>query len=63
MGRTLWGMEVGNLMRFSAAKYTKGTANWTQGFGILRVEGSKVSPQIVPIERDGSFIVDGKVFG
>jgi len=63
MGRTLWGMEVGNLMRFSATKYTKGTANWTQGFGIVRVEGSKVSPQIVPIEKDGSFIVDGKVFG
>jgi hypothetical protein len=56
-------MEVGNLMRFSAAKYTKGTANWTQGFGILRVQGAKVSPQIVPIERDGSFIVDGKIFG
>jgi predicted phosphodiesterase len=62
VGRTLYGMEVGNLMQFSSAKYTKGTANWTQGFGILRIEGSKVSPQIVPIERDGSFIVDGKLF-
>jgi len=62
IGRTLYGMEVGNLMDFKYATYTKGTANWTQGFGILRVEGSKVKPEIVPIERDGSFIVDGKLY-
>lgn len=63
VGRTLWGVEVGNLMDFRRAKYTKGTANWTQGFGILTIVGSKVAPQLVPIERDGSFIVEGKVYG
>ena len=63
VGRTLYGMEVGNLMNFAEAKYTKGTANWTQGFGILRIHGSRVAPQLVPIERDGSFIVEGKVYG
>lgn len=55
--RTLWGFEVGNLMDMAKAKYAK-THNWQQGFGLLYVEGSRVTPVPVPIEKK-SFIVEG----
>lgn len=61
---TLWGMEVGNLMDMRKASYLKaGSGNWQQGFGLLTVDGTKVSPQLVPIHKDGTFVVDGKRFG
>ena len=61
---TVWGMEVGNLMSYKEAKYVKaGLFSWQQGFGILHVDGNVVTPQIVPINRDGSFVVNGKVWG
>ena len=64
IGHTLYGLEVGNLMSFSSAKYLKGgSGNWQQGFGILYVNNKKVSPVFVPIEKDGSFIVEGKTYG
>lgn len=63
LNRTLWGFEVGNLMDFRQAAYTHGTANWQQAFGIIYVDRKKVTPIMVPIERDGSFIVEGKVYG
>jgi hypothetical protein len=56
--RTLYGFEVGNLMSLEAAKYTKGIANWQQGFGLLYVDGSRVTPVPVPIEKK-SFVVEG----
>jgi hypothetical protein len=55
--RILYGMEVGCLMDFKQAKYTK-THNWQQGFGILYVDGKKVSPSPIPIENK-SFVVEG----
>ncbi len=59
-----FGLEVGNLMSFSSAKYLKGgSGNWQQGFGILYVKNKKVAPVFVPIEKDGSFIVEGKTYG
>jgi len=62
--RTLWGMEVGNLMDAKQASYLKaGISNWQQGFGILWVDGKTVVPQLVPIARDGSFFAEGKVWG
>lgn len=62
--RTLWGMEVGNLMDAKQASYLKGgISNWHQGFGVLWVDGKKVTPQLIPIERDGSFTFQGKVWG
>jgi hypothetical protein len=64
IGHTLYGLEVGNLMDFKSAKYLKGgSGNWQQGFGILYVNNKKVSPVFVPIEKDGSFIVEGKTYG
>ncbi len=55
--RTMYGMEVGCLMDFRQAKYTK-THNWQQGIGILYVDGNKVSPVLVPIQNK-SFVVEG----
>ena len=59
--RTLWGFEVGNLMDLKTAKYTKGIANWQQGFGILYVDGNKVTPTPVPIINK-SFIIEGEAY-
>ena len=61
--RTVWGMEVGNLMDAKQASYLKGgISNWQKGFGVLWVEGKKVTPQLVPINQDGSFSFLGKVW-
>lgn len=61
--RTVWGMEVGNLMNQGLASYLKaGIANWQQAIGILTIDGKNVTPQLIPIHRDGSFIVNGKAY-
>lgn len=68
--KTYFGMEVGHLMRVDRADYL-GPAkfnNWSNAFGILWVhrEGAKqkatVVPQLIPIEPDGAFYVDGVKF-
>jgi hypothetical protein len=62
--KTVWGMEVGNLMSYKEAKYIKaGLFSWQQGFGILYVDGNTVTPHLIPIQKDGSFVVNGKVWG
>jgi len=55
--RTLYGFEVGNLMDMKKATYAK-THNWQQGFGLLYIEGSTVTPCPIPIEKK-SFVVEG----
>ena len=61
--RTVWGMEVGNLMNQRLASYLKaGIANWQQAIGILTIDGKNVTPQLIPLHSDGSFIVNGKVW-
>lgn len=58
---TVWGFEVGNLMDLKQARWLPGGhANWQTAFGILRVNGDRVSPELVPIHADGSFVVDGQ---
>jgi len=60
--KTIWGMELGNLMNYRSAKYIKaGLFTWQQGFGILHVDGKTVVPQIVPIVNN-SFTVEGKTW-
>jgi hypothetical protein len=60
--KTIWGMELGNLMNYSSAKYIKaGLFTWQQGFGILHVDGKTVVPQLVPIVNR-SFTVEGKTW-
>jgi hypothetical protein len=51
-------------MKQKQATYLKaGIANWQQAFGILYIDGNKVTPKLVPIHSDGTFVVDGKVWG
>jgi hypothetical protein len=59
--RTVYGMEVGNLMDMNRAGYLKsGGANWQTAFGIFFVDGRKVSPHIVYMHADGSFVWEGR---
>ena len=61
---TRWGMEVGHLMDVSKAHYLKaGHADWQSAFGVLYRRGDKVHPVIVPIQKDGSFCVEGIWYG
>lgn len=60
--RTLWGVEVGNLMDMKQAQYLNGaTANWQQGFAIVRVDQDHVNAQTIPI-TGGKFVVDGETY-
>ncbi len=63
IGRVLHGVEVGNLMDFKQAHYTKGVANWQQAFAIIYVNKAKVQVDLINIEKDGTFIVSGKSYG
>ena len=63
IGRVLHGVEVGNLMDFKQAAYTKGVANWQQAFAIMYIHKSKVQVDLINIEKDGTFIVAGKCYG
>ncbi|GLY55366.1 hypothetical protein [Lentzea sp. NBRC 102530] len=67
---SIFGMEVGHMMDIRGAEYLgKARANnWGTAFGILRVhEGNKkkvrVYPELVPVELDGSFVVEGQRYG
>jgi predicted phosphodiesterase len=57
------GFEVGHLMDTTQAYYTRGTFNWQQGFGILYVDRKGVTPVTIPIDKSGSFVVEGKRYG
>lgn len=59
----LTGFEVGHLMDTTQAYYTRGTFNWQQGFGILYVDRKGVTPVTIPIDKSGSFVVEGKRYG
>lgn len=63
LGRVLRGIEVGHLMDFKKAGYTKGTANWQQAFLVVYVDKKKVFPVLTYFEKDGSFIFEGKTYG
>lgn len=59
---TLTGVEVGNLMNMKLAQYLKGgTANWQQGFAVVKVDGPHVHVDTIPIMR-GRFVVDGVTY-
>lgn len=61
--RTLYGLEVGHAMDMRKATYLKGGyGNWHQAFGILWVDGNRVTPQLVFMREDASFTIDGKVW-
>lgn len=59
------GLEVGHFMDITKADYLKKkgvAANWQQSFGILHIHGSKVYPQLVQVDYDGEFSVEGKLY-
>jgi hypothetical protein len=59
--RTVFGHEVGCLMDMGKAGYLKsGGANWNLSFGIHFVDGKKVSPHVVYMRPDGSFVWEGR---
>jgi hypothetical protein len=56
------GMEVGHMMDIPSAEYL-GRArlnNWGNAFGILWLNNDEVFPQLVPINPDGHFMVNGQ---
>lgn len=60
---TLWGVEAGNIMDKKKASYLKaGAGNWQMAVSILEVNGKSVTPIIVPINKDGSFTIYGKLY-
>lgn len=62
--RVLSGVEVGHLMDMRKAHYLKsGSANWQTAFAIFDVAKDVVTPQVIPVGRNGAFIVDGKRYG
>lgn len=63
LGRVLRGVEVGHLMDLKQAGYTKGTANWQQAFAIVEEHEKNVQVSLIYIEKDGTFIVQGKRYG
>lgn len=59
--RTLWGVETGNLMQKAKASYLKaGAGNWQMGIAILEIVDKTLTPTLIPIEKDGSFVALGK---
>jgi len=63
LGRVLWGLEVGNLVDLASSgmAYTRGYANWQQGFAVAYVQDRKV--QVIPIPiNNHSFIFEGKTY-
>jgi hypothetical protein len=57
------GMELGHISDLRKVSYLPtGYANWQMAFGILRVHGRRVDPELHLIAPDGSFTFDGMVF-
>ncbi|WP_344961210.1 hypothetical protein [Streptomyces thioluteus] len=58
---TLTGVEIGHLMDVRKATYLGPArlANWQRSFAIAYVQGKHVTPHIIPVRSDGSFIVEG----
>lgn len=62
---TRYGLEVGHFMDLTKADYLKKKgvgANWQQAFGILHIHGEKVYPQLVPVDYNGNFSVEGRLY-
>lgn len=65
MNRRLTGLEVGHFMDMTKADYLKKkgvAANWQQAFGIVEVCGSTVQANLIEVDINGNFIVDGVLY-
>ncbi|GIG61158.1 hypothetical protein Lfu02_55300 [Longispora fulva] len=59
--RTIVGFECGHMMQVSKATYLKdGRGNWQSGFGVMWIDGIKVTPVGVPMRQDGGFVFGGE---
>ncbi|MFI6049030.1 hypothetical protein ACIBCO_02950 [Streptomyces violascens] len=60
--RTLTGVELGHLMDINKAAYlgSERIANWQSAFGLFHIDGTTVTPHIIPVSRTGSFLVEGE---
>ncbi|MFE4355096.1 hypothetical protein [Kitasatospora sp. NPDC056800] len=57
------GMELGHISDLRKVSYlSTGYANWQMAFGVLRVNGRRVDPEIHMIAGDGSFTYDGVLY-
>ena len=65
VGRVLHGVEIGHLMDYRKALYggSTGAFNWQQAFAIMYVQGNNVQVDLINIEKNGTLIVQGKVYG
>lgn len=63
--KTRYGMEVGHGMLEAKAHYTNGVMNWQKAFGELEVydNGRFIVPKVHYARQNGSFVVDGVVYG
>lgn len=61
-GRTIWGVEVGNLMDPAQAGYLKGTpGNWQRGFAVLHcAKSGAIQPECIYFRPDNSFDYQGQ---
>ncbi|WP_367137979.1 metallophosphoesterase [Saccharothrix sp. HUAS TT1] len=60
--KTVYGVEVGNLMDQKSAQYLKGaTGNWQKGFAIAHANNTEVRVELIPI-RGRQFTYNGEVF-
>lgn len=65
INRRLSGLEVGHFMDMTKADYLKKkgvAANWQQAFGIIEVCGSTVQANLIDVDINGNFIVDGVLY-
>ena len=61
---SLIGIEVGHLtdIKSSGFAYTKGYQNWQAGFVYGWIDGNKVYPVVVPMDKDFSFVAEGRIY-
>lgn len=60
--RQVFGMEAGHLQGKNS--YITVHADWQMGFGLLHTYGkNQVLPQVVPIQPNGRFFIDGANYG
>ncbi len=65
INRRLSGLEVGHFMDMTKADYLKKkgvAANWQQAFGIIEVCGATVQANLIDVDINGNFIVDGVLY-
>lgn len=63
--KTRYGVEVGHGMLETKAHYTNGVMNWQKAFAELEVydNGRFIVPKVHYARQNGSFVVDGVIYG